>query len=124
MKYWKNGFYENQSYENDRYEISDEYWQELLNGQSNGMDITTNIDGRPVLTGGISEEEKQKIELRIIREHECFSIINRGTIWYNNLTQDQIFQIKNWYQSWLDVTETKVIPEKPQFLIIKQSINF
>ena len=54
--------------------------------------------------------------LRMHRETECFPIINRGAPWYNRLTAGQKAELDTWYQSWLDVTETKVIPEKPQWV--------
>ena len=47
MKYWKNGFYL-QSQE-DSVEITDDYWKELLEGQSNGKQITSNEEGYPIL---------------------------------------------------------------------------
>ena len=52
-----------------------------------------------------------------MREIECFPIINRGTLWYSKLTVEQMSELDNWYQAWLDVTETKEIPEKPSWLI-------
>ena len=55
-------------------------------------------------------------ELRIRREEECFSVINRGKPWYNRLTEEQNNDIEIWYQQWLDVTETKIIPERPSWL--------
>ena len=60
------------------------------------------------------EEEKQSlVELRIQREQECFLIINRGKLWYDNLTEEQLKELNTWYNAWLDVTETRVIPEMP-----------
>ena len=47
---------------------------------------------------------------------ECFSIINRGAIWYEKLTAEQYFQLKQWYENWLDVTAKKVVPEKPEWI--------
>ena len=64
-----------------------------------------------------THEEKQYIDfLRHIRENECFSIINRGQLWYAGLTTSQIEELQVWYADWLDVTETKIIPEKPTWL--------
>ena len=57
-------------------------------------------------------EEEILDELRTRRELECFPIINRGTLWYSKLTVEQMSELDNWYQAWLDVTETKEIPEK------------
>lgn len=47
VKYYKNGFYE--SYIEGSVEISDAYWQELLNGQKNGHIIISDENGFPVL---------------------------------------------------------------------------
>lgn len=54
--------------------------------------------------------------LRQLRDEECFPIINRGKLWYDNLTAEQLGELQNWYKSWLDVTETRVIPEKLEWL--------
>lgn len=54
--------------------------------------------------------------LRVQREIECFSIINRGQLWYNSLTEEQLAELQVWYKAWLDVTETKITPEKPSWL--------
>lgn len=61
-------------------------------------------------------EEEIIEQLRYRREEECFSIINRGQLWYNNLTAEQFSELQVWYKAWLDVTETKIIPEKPTWL--------
>lgn len=55
-------------------------------------------------------------QLREQREIECFSIINRGQLWYNTLTTEQVNELNNWYRAWLDVTETKIVPTKPSWL--------
>ena len=64
----------------------------------------------------IKTEEMILMELRSLRQLECFSIINRGTLWYATLTEIQKQELQNWYQEWLDVTETRVVPEKPNWL--------
>ena len=61
-------------------------------------------------------EEEILEQLRQQREVECFSIINRGQLWYNNLTAEQYDELQVWYRTWLDVTETKIIPNKPEWL--------
>lgn len=45
--YWKNGFYDTP--QDGRVEISVEYWQELLAGQSAGKQIAENEKGYPIL---------------------------------------------------------------------------
>ena len=47
MKYWKDGFHLT-NIENS-VEITDEYWQELLEGQSNGKQIISDATGYPIL---------------------------------------------------------------------------
>lgn len=61
-------------------------------------------------------EEEILDNLRARREEECFSVINRGKLWYDNLEPSQLYELQIWYEDWLDVTETKVIPVKPSWL--------
>lgn len=55
--------------------------------------------------------------LRERRNSECFSIVNRGFAWYDRLTPAQMDEFDAWYQDWLDVTETRVVPERPAWII-------
>lgn len=59
--------------------------------------------------------------LRKLRTKECFPIVNRGKLWYDCLTAEQISELNDWYFAWLNVTETKVIPTKPEWLDKKLS---
>ena len=52
-------------------------------------------------------------DLRFEREQQCFPIINRGQLWYEMLSETQVAELQLWYQAWLDVTETLLIPERP-----------
>lgn len=66
-----------------------------------------------------TEEELEKIwleDIRFKREQECFSVINRGELWYKHLTNEQKEELEAWYISWLNVTDTKVVPEKPKWI--------
>lgn len=59
--------------------------------------------------------------LRLLREDECFSVINRGQLWYNTLTEAQISELNEWYQQWLNLPNTYtggeiVYPTKPSWL--------
>lgn len=63
------------------------------------------------------EEEAELNELRSQREKACFPYVNRGSLWYNKLTDAQRKDLDVWYQAWLDVTETRVIPETPEWLV-------
>lgn len=59
------------------------------------------------------------------RQLECFNIINRGQLWYNNLSDSQIKELKKWYQEWLDITKKckvgidieSIIPTTPKWLV-------
>jgi hypothetical protein len=60
--------------------------------------------------------ERQKDKLRNMRETQCFSIVNRGAAWYNTLTDKQAAELTTWYRAWLDVTDTLLIPERPDWI--------
>lgn len=60
--------------------------------------------------------ENKKNLLRHQRQLECFSIINRGALWYDTLTVSQREELDIWYHQWLDVTDTLVVPECPEWL--------
>ena len=62
------------------------------------------------------ENQMYLIDLRARRDEECFLVINRGSLWYDTLTDSQKEELKVWYKAWLDVTETKIVPEKPKWL--------
>lgn len=72
----------------------------------------------------VFDEEQNKALLRAAevelirtrREKECFSVINRGPLWYERLTAEQQSELNIWYQAWLDATITGVIPEAPAWL--------
>ena len=60
--------------------------------------------------------EAKKADLRDRREKECFSVINRGRLWYEGVTITQLLELRQWYQAWLKVTETMTVPERPAWL--------
>lgn len=60
--------------------------------------------------------EEIKAEYRIRREKECFAVVNRGQLWYEGITLQQMVELRQWYKAWLKVTETMVVPEKPAWL--------
>lgn len=61
--------------------------------------------------------ERKLEQLRMRRERECFPYINRGSLWYESLTDEQLEEFKEWYVAWLNVTETLTVPDKPQWLV-------
>ena len=62
------------------------------------------------------EQAHQLKELRTRREIECFSVINRGYLWHMQLSESQLNELNEWYQSWLDVTKTQIVPQKPNWI--------
>lgn len=54
--------------------------------------------------------------LRQVRNKECYSIVNRGEAWYKRLTESQKAELDEWYEAWMDVTDTLIIPEKPYWI--------
>ena len=80
-----------------------------------GLELEFRDDGIIAKEHELSEEEQVQ-KLRNKREKECFGIINRGKLWYNTLTEEQIEELDKWYKDWLAVTETKIEPEKPEWI--------
>lgn len=62
------------------------------------------------------QTEAKKAEFRLRRETECFSVVNRGQLWYEGVSITQLLELRQWYKAWLNVTETMVVPEKPTWL--------
>jgi len=62
------------------------------------------------------QTEERKENLRFRRETECFSVVNRGQLWYEGITLSQLLELRQWYKAWLDVTTTLVAPDKPKWL--------
>lgn len=60
--------------------------------------------------------EEENEQLRVERDAECFSVINRGWLWYDTLTEKQTKELRKWYKDLLDVTETRKKPDKPSWL--------
>lgn len=66
------------------------------------------------------QAEKEAVQKEVIRERrrkECFPIINRGSPWYERLSEEQRAELNTWYQAWLDATETGAIPKTPEWLL-------
>lgn len=63
----------------------------------------------------VQTEEQQRI-FRKRRETECFAVVNRGQLWYEGITLQQMLELRQWYKAWLNVTKTMVVPERPAWL--------
>lgn len=62
------------------------------------------------------QTEELKEDFRKRRETECFSVINRGQLWYEGVSLSQLLELRAWYKAWLNVTDTMVVPERPVWL--------
>ena len=60
--------------------------------------------------------DEEKAALRERRGRICFPVINRGELWYEGLSETQRSELAVWYQAWLDVTETGIVPDMPEWL--------
>ena len=66
-----------------------------------------------------TEEELAEITANTIRRRrtsECFSVVNRGMLWYNKLSDEQKQELSEWYEAWLDAPATNVTPDKPLWI--------
>lgn len=119
------GFHLKQNDTNTRYQISEEdrdiLFQEL-NSRSNEEDIFHHIgiypdtNGKPIVKKVERSADERDNILRRLRTNRVFPIINRSNMWFNSLTQQQKNELQIWYQAWLDVTDTLVVPDRPAWL--------
>ena len=68
----------------------------------------------PFTAAQLTEIKQNKIRAR--RRKECFSIINRGALWYEKLTIEQRAELSAWYEAWLNAPQTLEMPETPVWL--------
>lgn len=80
MKYWKQGFYDEP--QDGAVEITEEYYNELLNGQSNGYTIEENTENYPILRSNAPStvEEFKTIKISEITTYDKSEEINSFTI--------------------------------------------
>lgn len=68
----------------------------------------------------LPDESEKLYKLRKDRYEICFSILdNRSKFWYNDLSDEQYIELRNWRRKWLDVTETLIEPETPEWIYNK-----
>ena len=83
------------------------------------FDVFKLVDGKLVRDAEKEESDRRETELASLRERreaECFSVVNRGWIWYSSLTLAQWRELRTWYLAWLKVTETGAIPDRPTWI--------
>lgn len=61
------------------------------------------------------EKEQYKKELRRRRENECFAIVDRAA-WFYGLSDERKAEVLAWREAWLNVTDTLMVPEKPNWI--------
>lgn len=55
--------------------------------------------------------------IRLRRNVECFNLIdNKSQLWFSHLSEEKKQELNAWYEAWLFATETKIIPENPEWL--------
>ena len=54
--------------------------------------------------------------IRRQRDIVCFPVINRGKLWYDSLSYEQLGELKQWYQEWLDAPSTLCTPGTPSWI--------
>lgn len=77
--YWKSGFFDYPI--KDCVEISVEYWQELLDGQSSGKEIKENADGYPILVEHEHTiDELKEMKIAEINAYDKSDAVNSFTL--------------------------------------------
>ena len=95
MKYWRNGFYDEPV--NGSVEITDEYYNQLLNGQSAGLQIVDNQNGHPILVEyEYSFEDVIKNKVFEIQEFDKSKDVNSlvlggNVMWFDKSTRVGLF---------------------------------
>lgn len=116
MVYWfNNGFYDEKPHE-ESIELSNDQYNKIMEDLGNGGILKEDDNGVPFVEHTEEFNLNTLNNLRFKREVECFSVINRGQLWYNSLSEQQLLELKKWYEDWLNVTQTMESPSKPQWL--------
>jgi hypothetical protein len=68
-------------------------------------------------------KQKHVADLRKLRIVECFSVVDRSKIWWDTLSEQQVNEIKDWYNEWLNIPNEQLsslerlpLPIRPSFL--------
>ena len=109
MKYWKDGFYLEQI--EGSVKITDEYWQELLEEQSQGKQITTREDGYPIamayeITSEMLEKQARSRRDALLKE----TVDSLNPMRWEALTELQKDDWRIYRQALLDVPQQEGFP--------------
>lgn len=119
MKYIKKDIYGNieaasEVKFDDTYELANEEYNVGFDGK---IYSASEMQGADYLTRKAEFDNNIRLSnIRLQRETECFSVINRGELWYAKLTTEQKSELASWYQAWLDAPQTLVEPTAPEWL--------
>lgn len=115
----------------DIFYLDDEYTQRADFCNNNNLkivEVDPDENGRrfQIQSFILTKEEALNL-LRTRREEECFPVINRGSLWYDKLTDEQKQELSEWYEEWLNIPQVyqssdnvdykSILPKKPQWLI-------
>lgn len=64
----------------------------------------------------LKDETDTVYNLRKLRYYTCFPVVDRGKLWYDDLSDEQYEELRVWRQKWLDVTETLSVPVTPDWV--------
>lgn len=67
----------------------------------------------------VNDKAIQRNVIRKSRAEICFPIINRGRLWYDRLTEEQVAELRDWYSAWLDAPDTLIVPKTPEWVNLK-----
>lgn len=100
---------------------AEEYTAELVDWLNSNNCCCGSIDDKEfigqIVQCEVLDDEGQSNLIREERNYECFPFINRGELWYAQLTAEQRAELTKWYQDWLDAPSTLVKPSKPDWLV-------
>ena len=109
MKYWKNGFYLEQI--EGSVAITDEYWQELLEEQSQGKQIATREDGYPIAMAYEITSEMLDKQARAHRNALLKEVVDAvNPMRWEALTDTQKDAWRAYRQALLDVPQQEGFP--------------
>ncbi|KAA4005507.1 DUF4376 domain-containing protein [Bacteroides ovatus] len=127
MKYWKQGFYD--TLIDGAIEISEEYYNQLLAGQSAGLLIVESKQGYPVLVEYESTiKEKRAQKLNELQLYDSSEAVNQFTIdnvsgWLNKSTRVRLMNSIN-IERESGRSETSIWLDETQFILsIEKAID-
>lgn len=91
-------------------EIDDGLWEKIA-GHEEWYSV---VDDKVVLRKGEDEIDREIIRER--RREECFKVIDRSSLWYDGLSEEQRKELSEWYQAWLEAPQTGEVPQELEWI--------